>query len=52
MRFNKHLKKVADEFREKYLKSADKKDKTVLPSDWLNEKVLICKIISKLISIH
>lgn len=39
MRFNKHLKNVAAEFRITFLNSTDERDNTILPDDWLQEKV-------------
>lgn len=39
MRFNTHLKDIAADFRKTYLNSTNEKDNTVLPTDWLKEKV-------------
>lgn len=39
MRFNKSLRKIANEFRERYLNSSDETDGTFLPEDWRDEKV-------------
>ncbi|KAB0804797.1 hypothetical protein PPYR_01767 [Photinus pyralis] len=37
MRFNKELKKLAADFRQKYLNSSDQADGTMLPEDWQKE---------------
>ena len=39
MRFSKHLRDVADEFRQEHLNSNDKLDKTILDPDWTKMKV-------------
>lgn len=45
MRFNKQLKTVAAEFRKTFLNSTDEEDKTILPDDWLEEKVIFLQIV-------
>ena len=39
MRFAKHLRDAGDKFRQKYLKSNDKDDKTEMDEDWTTMKV-------------
>lgn len=39
MVFADHLKQIGNEFREKYLASTDKKDKTIMKKDWTKNKV-------------
>lgn len=39
MRFNKELRKIAEDFRRRYLNSSDEMDDTSLPEDWRSEKV-------------
>lgn len=45
MRFNKDLKNIAAEFRKSYLKSTDEDDHTILPDNWLNEKVFLLRTV-------
>lgn len=39
MRYAKELRKIGDEFREKFLDSTDERDKTVMDEDWTKIKV-------------
>ena len=47
MRFSKQLIDLGNEFREKFLDSTDKKDKTVLKADWTKTKVLAYLFINE-----
>lgn len=39
MRFSQNLKTIAAEFRKNFLSSRDEEDNTILPQDWVTEKV-------------
>lgn len=47
MRFNKELRQIASDYREKFLNSTDENDNTELPENWKNEKVRSCMILNK-----
>lgn len=46
MRFNPMLRNLANDFRKEYLNSTDESDRTFLPEDWRDEKVMIrCRFL-------
>lgn len=51
MRFNKELKRLADDFRKKYLNSTDNLDNAILPDDWTQERVIFIKFKKLIIDI-